>query len=93
MNRSSFCRAYLALSAFDEPVDPDFVALINPFWLKFNPAPAPSHYALGIVHSLIMVIGLFGNALFIFMFMWYVMCGIKYTTLMMLLLIHLCVFL
>lgn len=65
---NSFCRPYLALSAFHERVDPQFVALINPFWLKFNPASANAHYIYGIIHSCIMSIGLIGNALVIFMF-------------------------
>lgn len=65
---NSFSRPYLALSAFHGDLDPNFVALINPFWLKFDPAPANAHYTLGIVHSFIMVIGLFGNALVIYMF-------------------------
>ncbi|KAG4077086.1 hypothetical protein HA402_016073 [Bradysia odoriphaga] len=67
-NNTNHLRPYLALSAFNEQVDPNFVALINPFWLKFNPAPANAHYTLGIIHSFIMVVGLFGNAIVIYMF-------------------------
>ncbi|KAJ6643342.1 Opsin Rh3, partial [Pseudolycoriella hygida] len=68
-NVTNKLRPCLALSEFHEEVDPNFIAIINPFWLKFNAAPASAHYTLGVIHLFIMTVGLLGNALVIFMFL------------------------
>lgn len=65
-------RHILALSKYDGYLDPKFVASINPFWYQFSPPSAQAHYTLGVIHLIIMVVGLFGNALVMFMFIRYV---------------------
>lgn len=46
----------------------DYMKLINSHWLKFMPPNATSHYILGVLYSVIMVLGCFGNSLVIFMY-------------------------
>lgn len=47
----------------------DFLRTINPHWLQFDPPSQLSHYILATLYAVIMVIGLFGNYLVIFMFL------------------------
>nr|XP_018914573.1 PREDICTED: neuromedin-U receptor 2-like [Bemisia tabaci] len=47
----------------------DFLASINPHWLQFTPPDRSSHYILASLYAVIMVVGLFGNYLVIFMFL------------------------
>jgi len=46
----------------------DYMKLINSHWFKFKPPNATSHYILGFLYSVIMVLGCFGNSLVIFMY-------------------------
>jgi len=46
----------------------DYMKLINSHWFKFMPPNATSHYILGFLYSVIMVLGCFGNSLVIFMY-------------------------
>lgn len=62
------CRNYSALSNFKGHLDPELVDSINPFWLDFPPAAPGTHYTLGAIYSIMMVLGLSGNALVIFMY-------------------------
>ena len=41
---------------------------INPHWLQFPPPPPVNHYVLALLYCVIMVIGMTGNALVVFMF-------------------------
>jgi len=46
----------------------DYMKLINSHWFKFMPPNATSHYILGFLYTIIMVLGCFGNSLVIFMY-------------------------
>ncbi|XP_025192489.1 opsin-2-like isoform X2 [Melanaphis sacchari] len=46
----------------------DYIKLINNHWFKFEPPNATSHYILGLLYTVIMVLGCFGNSLVIFMY-------------------------
>ncbi|XP_026820091.1 melanopsin-like isoform X1 [Rhopalosiphum maidis] len=46
----------------------DYMNLINIHWFKFEPPNATSHYILGLLYTVIMVLGCFGNSLVIFMY-------------------------
>ncbi|XP_050442474.1 opsin, ultraviolet-sensitive-like [Adelges cooleyi] len=46
----------------------DFFELINKNWLKHEPTSAFKHYIMGIMYTIIMVVGCFGNALVIIMY-------------------------
>ncbi|XP_035912048.1 opsin-2 [Anopheles stephensi] len=59
---------YIARSGYALPVDPLFVAKINPFWLQFEPPSAGEHYGLAVFYFLMMLFGVIGNALVVFMF-------------------------
>ncbi|XP_058053522.1 opsin, blue-sensitive [Anopheles bellator] len=59
---------YVDRSRYVLPVDPQFVAKINPFWLQFDPPTAGEHYGLAAFYFLMMLFGVVGNALVIFMF-------------------------
>ncbi|XP_052566718.1 opsin, ultraviolet-sensitive isoform X1 [Culex pipiens pallens] len=68
-NTSLLWTKYISLSGYDgPPVEDTFRDRINPFWLQFEPPSPVAHYALGFVYFLMMVWGLFGNVLVIFMF-------------------------
>lgn len=54
----------------------DYIKLINIHWFQFEPPNATSHYVLGSLYAAIMVLGCFGNALVIFM---YIKLVISYT--------------
>lgn len=57
-----------ALSSYDGVVDPQLLEAINPHWMTFSPPEAWVHYTFGIIYAIIMVCGLFGNALVIVLF-------------------------
>uniref|UniRef100_A0A6E8VSS7 G_PROTEIN_RECEP_F1_2 domain-containing protein n=1 Tax=Anopheles coluzzii TaxID=1518534 RepID=A0A6E8VSS7_ANOCL len=59
---------YVVRSGYVLPVDPLFVAKINPFWLRFDPPSAGEHYGLAVFYFLMMLFGVIGNALVVFMF-------------------------
>ncbi|ETN63374.1 hypothetical protein AND_004908 [Anopheles darlingi] len=59
---------YVGRSRYVLEVDPQFVAKINPFWLQFDPPSAGEHYGLAAFYFLMMLFGVIGNALVIFMF-------------------------
>ncbi|XP_053674238.1 opsin, ultraviolet-sensitive [Anopheles nili] len=59
---------YIVRSGYVLPVDPLFVAKINPFWLQFEPPTTGEHYLLAMFYFLMMLFGVIGNALVIFMF-------------------------
>ncbi|XP_049297488.1 opsin-2 [Anopheles funestus] len=59
---------YIVRSGYALPVDPLFVAKINPFWLQFEPPSAGEHYGLAVFYFLMMLFGVIGNALVVFMF-------------------------
>jgi len=46
----------------------DYMKLINSHWFKFMPPNPTSHYILGFLYSVIMVLGCFGNSLVFFMY-------------------------
>lgn len=46
----------------------DYIKLINKHWFKFTPPNDMSHYILGFLYIIIMVIGCLGNFLVIFMY-------------------------
>lgn len=46
----------------------DYMKLINNHWFKFMPPTATSHYILGFLYTVIMVLGCSGNSLVIFMY-------------------------
>lgn len=46
----------------------DYIQLINVHWFKFRPPADTAHYVLGILYTIIMVFGCFGNSLVIFMY-------------------------
>lgn len=46
----------------------DYMRLINNHWFKFEPPNTTSHYILGILYTVIMMFGCFGNSLVIFMY-------------------------
>ncbi|KAJ9583110.1 hypothetical protein L9F63_022553, partial [Diploptera punctata] len=45
-----------------------FLLSINPHWLQFSPPPTVNHYILAALYCVILVVGIIGNALVIFMF-------------------------
>ncbi|CAL1282698.1 unnamed protein product, partial [Larinioides sclopetarius] len=49
-------------------LDPEMKAVTSPFWLKFSPPSMEAQYALGILYIIIMIAGLFGNFIIIFLF-------------------------
>ncbi|KFB35649.1 AGAP007548-PB-like protein [Anopheles sinensis] len=59
---------YVVRSGFVLPVDPLFVAKVNPFWLQFEPPSAGEHYGLAVFYCVMMLFGVIGNALVVFMF-------------------------
>ncbi|XP_058123600.1 opsin-2 [Anopheles ziemanni] len=59
---------YVVRSGFVLPVDPLFVAKVNPFWLQFEPPTAGEHYGLAVFYCVMMLFGVIGNALVVFMF-------------------------
>lgn len=46
----------------------DYIHLINSHWFKFEPPNSTSHYVLGLLYTIIMIFGCFGNSLVIFMY-------------------------
>ncbi|CAD7082265.1 unnamed protein product [Hermetia illucens] len=60
---------YPALRDFQGDLDMEYIKLINPFWLKFDPPSQRAHYTLGALYILLLVIGFSGNAFVIFMFL------------------------
>uniref|UniRef100_A0A1I8IGJ3 G_PROTEIN_RECEP_F1_2 domain-containing protein n=1 Tax=Macrostomum lignano TaxID=282301 RepID=A0A1I8IGJ3_9PLAT len=48
--------------------DPEFEALIHPFWRQFPPVPELHHYLVGIYISVVGIIGDVGNLLVLFIF-------------------------
>lgn len=46
----------------------DYLLKISSHWLKFSPPSKSSHYALAVLYVVIMVMGVGGNALVIYMF-------------------------
>lgn len=46
----------------------DYMELINSHWFTFTPPNPASHYILGVLYTVIMVFGCFGNSLVIFMY-------------------------
>lgn len=46
----------------------DYMHLINSHWFKFEPPNPTSHYVLGLLYTIIMMFGCFGNSLVIFMY-------------------------
>nr|BAQ54766.1 opsin, rhodopsin-7 like [Macromia amphigena] len=46
----------------------DYLFLINPHWLGFPPPRPSSHYILAVLYTVVMVVGVSGNFLVIFMF-------------------------
>nr|BAQ54849.1 opsin, rhodopsin-7 like [Anax parthenope] len=46
----------------------DYILLINPHWLGFPPPRPISHYILAVLYAIVMIIGVSGNFLVIFMF-------------------------
>nr|BAQ54741.1 opsin, rhodopsin-7 like [Somatochlora uchidai] len=46
----------------------DYLLLINPHWLGFPPPRPSSHYILAVLYTVVMVVGVSGNFLVIFMF-------------------------
>uniref|UniRef100_A0A182QPE8 G-protein coupled receptors family 1 profile domain-containing protein n=1 Tax=Anopheles farauti TaxID=69004 RepID=A0A182QPE8_9DIPT len=67
-DNSDLWSKYIGRSGFALPVDPQFVAKINPFWLQFDPPTAGEHYGLAVFYFLMMLFGVIGNALVVFMF-------------------------
>lgn len=59
----------------------DYINRINPYWLQFQPAGHFSHFALGVVYIIFLVVGLFGNLMVIFMFLRWVFWVMKMETL------------
>lgn len=47
----------------------DYLFEIDVYWLQFPPPSPTSHYVLGILYVVIMIIGVLGNVLIIFMFL------------------------
>lgn len=45
----------------------DFLLKINSHWLKFSPPNEKTHYSLAVLYLIIMTLGMFGNALVVFM--------------------------
>uniref|UniRef100_A0A182LY39 G-protein coupled receptors family 1 profile domain-containing protein n=1 Tax=Anopheles culicifacies TaxID=139723 RepID=A0A182LY39_9DIPT len=67
-DNSALWSKYVVRSGYALPVDPLFVAKINPFWLQFEPPSAGEHYGLAVFYFLMMLFGVIGNALVVFMF-------------------------
>ncbi|XP_070499438.1 opsin, ultraviolet-sensitive [Chironomus tepperi] len=57
-----------ALGNFKGTISESFLKKINPHWLKYPPQPPNYHYALAIIYFIMMIFGLTGNALVIFIF-------------------------
>lgn len=79
VNTSNHTEEFVVMSDFKTkyPVDTwkehgfytdDYMKLINSHWFKFKPPNATSHYILGFLYTVIMVLGCFGNSLVIFMY-------------------------
>ncbi|KAK9879339.1 hypothetical protein WA026_004190 [Henosepilachna vigintioctopunctata] len=47
----------------------DYIDKINPYWLQFEPASRFSHFTLGVIYAILMIVGLCGNFMVIFMFL------------------------
>lgn len=52
--------------------DDDFLTMINPHWLSFEPPTEEAYYVLAVLYAIIMVVGVSGNILVMFMYLRYV---------------------
>lgn len=57
-----------ALGNFKGTITESFLKKINPHWLYFPPQTATAHYILATIYFIMMVFGLFGNALVIYIY-------------------------
>ncbi|GAB0096250.1 Opsin [Sergentomyia squamirostris] len=53
---------------FHGSVDADFLNSISMFWLRAKPPTAQEHFAMGLAYICMMILGITGNSLVIFMF-------------------------
>lgn len=63
-----YCSNITALGNFKGTITESFLKKINPHWLKYPPQTARAHYTLAIIYFIMMIFGLTGNALVIFIF-------------------------
>lgn len=63
------CSVYFSLSSYHGYLDPLFLESINIHWMRFEPPKPWEHYTLAIIYLFIMVVGMIGNALVVYMFL------------------------
>lgn len=69
---SIFCSNNMtALGNFKGTITESFLKKINPHWLHFPPQTESAHYILATIYFIMMVFGLFGNALVIYIYIRY----------------------
>lgn len=61
-------RNITALGNFKGTITESFLKKINPHWLYYPPQSPTAHYVLATVYFIMMLFGLTGNALVIFLF-------------------------
>lgn len=66
---SSLTSVYFSLSSYHGYLDPMFLESINTHWMRFNPPKPWEHITLAMMLLCIMVVGMVGNALVVYMFL------------------------
>lgn len=68
----TFYSVYFSLSSYDGYLDPKLLESINVHWVRFVPPKPWEHYTLATILLFIMVVGMIGNFLVVYMFFRYV---------------------
>ncbi|XP_059612636.1 opsin, ultraviolet-sensitive [Phlebotomus argentipes] len=66
--KQNLWRNFSASMGFRGEIEPEFLSTISILWLRAQPPTAQEHFAMGLAYTCMMILGVTGNSLVIYMF-------------------------